>query len=93
MILHAEDGQVPVAHALEGAVVEVQVRRDEIGGQVVEADGEAVVLTGDLDPVRLLIQDGLVRPAVARILSLNVQCAPRARPSNWWPRQMPNRGL
>src|SRR5881628_3741787 len=45
MVLHGEDRELPVGHAFERAVVEVQVRDFEFGtGKRVRVDRESVVL-------------------------------------------------
>jgi hypothetical protein len=49
-----------VAHAFQGAVVEVEVGRLQVARQGVEVDGEAVILGGDLDAPGELVQDRLI---------------------------------
>ena len=50
MVLNAEQRQIPVAHALEGCVVQVNVRElDFRGGQRVRVDGEVVIMRRNLD--------------------------------------------
>ena len=77
MELHGEHGQLPVAHPLDGAVVEVAVRHDEPPRvDAVRIHGEAVVLRGDGAAVPLEVDDPvvgapvpefeLVRPATER---------------------------
>src|SRR5579885_795886 len=49
VVLDAEQRPAAVAHPLQGAVVQVDVRRLQIGGQGVGGNREAVVLRRDLD--------------------------------------------
>src|SRR5579871_2570086 len=65
VILHTEERPALVTQALEGLIVEVDVRRFEIGRQRVEPYREAVVLRRDLDLVGALIQDRLIGATMA----------------------------
>src|SRR5215831_12106950 len=47
VILHAEQRPAAVAHAFQGAVVEVEVGRFQVARKRVQADREAVVLRRD----------------------------------------------
>src|SRR5438874_407358 len=67
MILYAEDRQGPMTHSLQRAIVEVEVRRLDAGGQLVEAHGEPVVLRRDLDAIRQLVQNRLIGATVAEL--------------------------
>src|SRR5919206_371471 len=49
VVLDGDDGEALVAQALDAVVIEVEVRDLDLGGQAVGADGEAVVVRGDLD--------------------------------------------
>ena len=49
VVLHAEDGQALVPHALEGLIVQVDVAELDVGGKRGGVDGEAMILGGDLD--------------------------------------------
>ena len=51
-LLRREAGQLAVADALDGQVVEIFVRQFERFGQGLHIDGVAVVLRGDLDAAR-----------------------------------------
>src|SRR5207249_2886798 len=66
MVLDGDDGELAVAEALYGPVVEVHVGQLEL--RALEEGGihrEAVVLRGDLDVARLQVLHGIVRAAVA----------------------------
>ena len=52
VVLHREAGQLAVADAFDGQVVEIFVRQFERLGQGLHIDGEAVVLRGDPDAAR-----------------------------------------
>ena len=68
VVLDAEDGQVGVAEAFDGAVVEVDVGDDAAAGfEALLVDGEAVVLAGDLDSAGVEVLDRLVAAAVAEL--------------------------
>src|SRR5262249_12981823 len=67
VVLDAEDGVLLVAHALEGAVVEVDVRRLDVGGEGGGGGGENVVLGRDLDAAGGAVEDGLVGAAMAEL--------------------------
>src|SRR3989449_11462336 len=65
MVLHGEDGEFPVGHAFDGAVVQIQVRHLELRTwEGVGIDREAVVLRRDVDAPRAKVFDGLVPAAV-----------------------------
>src|SRR5215207_7078930 len=65
MVLDTPGTQFGARDALYRAVVEVSVGKVYAGGQGLFADGEAVVLAGDLDPPRVQIPYRMVRPMVA----------------------------
>jgi len=65
MILNREDGQTAVTDAFQRSVVEIDMSRLQVAGQVVLLDREAVILRGDLDFLRPLIEHRLVRASVA----------------------------
>src|SRR6266849_11131246 len=68
VVLHGEDRQLPMPHALGGAVVEVHVGFDEPG--LLHRPGihaEAVVLRGDLDAPGLEVLHGMVGAVVAEL--------------------------
>src|SRR6185436_19114439 len=68
VVLDREDGEVAMAEALDGAVVQVHVRQLERG--IVEERGihrEAVVLRGDLDLSGAQVLHRMVRPTVAEL--------------------------
>ncbi len=52
VVLDAEDRQMSVSKPFERLVVEVDVARLDVGRQRRGIDGEAVVLSGDLDLAR-----------------------------------------
>src|SRR5687768_16444556 len=56
-----------VPHAFERVVVEVDVRCLDVGRQRLRADREAMVLRRDLDPARSLVDDRLIRAAMAKL--------------------------
>ena len=56
---------IAVAHAFDGAVVEVDVGDLDVGGEAGGIDGEAVVLAGDGDLAGAEVFDGLGAAAVA----------------------------
>ena len=47
MILHAEDRQLLVAHSLDRAVIQIDVRYLYIGSERLRVHGESVILRGD----------------------------------------------
>src|SRR3989454_9323289 len=65
MVLHGEDREFPVSHALDRAVVQIPVRHLELRTwEGVGIDREAVVLRRDVDAPRAEVFDGLVPAAV-----------------------------
>src|SRR5579864_9704467 len=67
MVLHAEHGLVPVAEALDGAVIQVRVRDLDLGGQRRRIHGEAMVLRGDLNPPRAKVLHRMIRATMAEL--------------------------
>src|SRR5437870_8962674 len=68
MVLHGEDRELPVGHAFERAVVEIQVRDFELGtGERVRVDRESVVLRCDVDASAPKILDRLVASPVSEL--------------------------
>ena len=67
MILDAEHRFAPVTHAFHGLVVQVDVGRLQFGRKIVQVDGKAVILRGDLDPVGQIIEDRLIRSTMAEL--------------------------
>ena len=67
MVLHGEERQLLVREALDGPVVEVDVRELGAAAERVDVDGEAVVLRGDLDLAGGQIHDRLVAAVVAEL--------------------------
>ena len=65
MVLDRENRVFPVPQPFDGVVVQIDVGHFEVVGQRVGVNGEAVVLTGNLDPTRLVVQHRLVRPTVS----------------------------
>jgi len=66
VILNAKGGQAAVAKALDGAIVEVDVRHHAaVGFEAFLIDGKAVVLAGDFHAVRVEILHRLIRAAMA----------------------------
>src|SRR6185437_1028625 len=69
MVLHGEQGQLPVAHALDGAVIQVEVRNLEPGrardAVRVANYREAMVLSGDEYLVAAQIAHRMVATPVA----------------------------
>src|SRR6266498_3417677 len=65
VILDGEDGKLAVAHALNRAVVQVQMGHFDRVRQAVGIDREAVVLGGDLDLLRGQVHHRLIAAAVA----------------------------
>jgi hypothetical protein len=65
MVLYAKQRDLAVPHPFQRAVVEVDVRQFDIGGQSGGIDSETVILRGDLDLARAVIEDGLIGPPVA----------------------------
>src|SRR5207249_5936977 len=67
VILHAEHGQFAVPHPLQRAVVQVDVRRLHVCGQRPGVYRETVVLRRDLHAAAAVVDDRLIRPAVAEL--------------------------
>jgi hypothetical protein len=66
VILHAEQWQVFVAHALIGVVVQVEVGHlDVAGGERFRINAESVILCGDLDLAGQQILDWMIRAVMA----------------------------
>src|SRR5215218_4874703 len=78
MVLDTPGTQFGARDALYRAVVEVSVGKVYAGGQGLFADGEAVVLAGDLDPPRLQIPHRVVRTVVpeGHLVRLAIQGEP-----------------
>ncbi len=67
MILHAEERQRFVAHAIVGVVVEIDVGDfDVAGGEGFGIDAEAMILRGDFDFLVLQILHGMIGAVVAK---------------------------
>src|SRR5947199_4604919 len=65
MVLHGEDREFPVGHALDRAVVQIPVRHLELRTwEGVGIDREAVVLRRDVDAPRTKVFHGLVPAAL-----------------------------
>ena len=67
MVLDGEDGQSAMTKAFQGAVIQVDVSRLQVAGQVVQPDREAVVLRGNLHSIGALIEHGLIGAAMAEL--------------------------
>ena len=66
MVLHAEERQLFVAHALVGVVVEIDVRDFDVArGQRFGIDAEAVILRGDFDFLREQVLYRMIRAVMA----------------------------
>ncbi len=65
VILNAEDGQAFVPQSFERLVVQVDVTGLDVGGQSGRVDGEAVVLSRDLDLAGRLVADRVVGASMA----------------------------
>ena len=65
MVLHTKDRPAPMAHPFKRVVVKVDVCGFQIARQRFGPDGEAVILRGDLDFIRSLVQYGLIGPAMS----------------------------
>ena len=76
VVLDREDRQPAMTKAFQRAVIQVDVSRLQVAGQIVKPDGEAVVLRGDFHSGSALIEDGLVGPAMAELQfeSLTSEC-------------------
>ena len=68
VILDSKDRQLPVAKALDGSVVEINVGHFEVGGTLygplVAFNRETVILRGDEHPTRLDFLDRVISAAV-----------------------------
>src|SRR5712691_4506466 len=67
MVLHREHRLARVTEALDGAVVEIQMRHLDVGGQRSGIDGKAVILRRDFDLARAELLDRMVRAAVTEL--------------------------
>ena len=67
MVLDREDRQSAMTKAFQRAVIQVDVSRLQIAGQLVQPHGEAMVLRGDLHFVGALIEDGLIGAAMTEL--------------------------
>src|SRR5207245_11145787 len=68
MVLHGENRELPVGHAFDRAVVEIQVRDFELGtGERVGIDRKSVVLRRDVDASAAKILDRLVASPVSEL--------------------------
>ena len=67
MVLDAEDWQFAVAHALDSAIVKIDVGDFDFRWQRVRIDGKAVVLGSDGDFAAAQILDRLVAASVAEL--------------------------
>lgn len=66
MVLDTEDGGFAVAHAFDGAVVEVDMRDLHIAREAGGVDGKTMVLAGDRDTAITQVFDGLIATPVAK---------------------------
>ena len=67
VVLDGEDGQSAMTKAFQGAVIQVEVSRLQVAGQIVQPHGEAVVLRGDFHPGSALIEDGLIGAPMTKL--------------------------
>src|SRR5262249_28245559 len=67
MVLDAEHRQPAVAHALQGSIVQIHVRRLQLGREGLRAYREAMILGRDLHFVRTLVEHRLISAAVAEL--------------------------
>src|SRR5437588_656817 len=67
MVLDGEDRQLAVGHALDRAIVQVDMGHLELRREGIRIDREAVVLRGDVDAAGAQVLDGLVAAAVAEL--------------------------
>jgi hypothetical protein len=77
MILHAEERQVFVAHALVGVVIEINVGDLDVArGQRFWIDAEAMILRGDFDFFSQQIFDRVVRTVMPKFQfeSFSAEC-------------------
>jgi len=62
VVLDAEEGQLFVAHAFVGVIVQIDVRDfDVAGGERFGIDAEAVILRGDFDFFVKQVLNGMIR--------------------------------
>src|SRR6187402_192888 len=67
VVLHAEHRLRLVAQALDGAVIEIDVRLLDAWRQRLAIDGEAVILRSDLHASGFQFLDRMIRTAVAEL--------------------------
>jgi hypothetical protein len=67
VILDGEDGQLAVAQALNGAVVEIEMCHLDLSWQAIGIDRETVILRSDFDPVRRQMHDRLITTAMSEL--------------------------
>ena len=67
MVLDREDRQPAMTKAFQRAVIQVDVSRLQVAGQIVQPDGEAVVLRSDFHPGSALIEHRLIGPTMAEL--------------------------
>lgn len=67
VILHTEDGLGLVLEAFQRLIVQVDMGSFHIAWQRVDIDRKPMVLGGDLNLVRELVQHRLIRPTVAEL--------------------------
>ena len=102
MILHREDGPLPVRDSLHRTVVQVDVREPKLRRSrnlvaLSESHRESVILRRDLHGVGVEVPYRVV-PTVMAERKLVGLCASRkseqlvAREMSWWPRQIPKTG-
>src|SRR5678815_3313770 len=72
MILHTEDWQFLVTHSFDCAVVQVDVRHFNLGGERLRIHGETVILRGDRHFARAQIFDRLIRAATVSYTHLTL---------------------
>ena len=94
VVLHRENRVLPVLHSFDGAVVEVKVgdlKRFGTGhAAAVAAHRETMVLRRDKYlSCREIPHRMVAAPVAVRELTVS---PPSARPSSWWPRQIPKIG-
>src|SRR6266511_3706171 len=79
VVLHGEHGQLAVAHALGGAVIEIDVRLHETGLlHGLRVHGEAMVLRGDLDTAGEEILDWMIGAVVTELELLRLSAERQA---------------
>ena len=67
VILNGEDRQAAMANAFKRVIVEVDVRRFDVGGQCRGIDGKTVVLGGDLHLAAPLVAHRMIRASMAEL--------------------------